>query len=413
MFTAAQWTLVALANAYGLDKKEFADRIAFGKEIVREVEAIPNRTVADLGQLRTWIDSADEPDLFARALLAIHDILLGNPTGYAMGLDATQSGPQLLSCLGGCLIGMRNTNALDTPGNGVSDLYSIVADDELGLTRTQVKKATVPYVYGSVRGPEDLLGDAFPAFEVSYAKAVPMAALFRTYLLEAWNEKALHYTWVCPDGHISHNKVLADKEVTGHYKGVAYKFMTQENRAKKRNEPKTSSLVANPTHTWDGYVNRELTRRCNYDRKKLSDASNAIELVLLGHVQHSQPDPMLLFIEQTALKAECYSIAAIDYIQAGCLLDVSHKYLRELNQVICWTLYGDSFPVFSVHDQFTASPMHIGRVKQVYNRLLAESYKSSWLFDVVEQLAGVKLHHMKQYDSAVFDSICENTYALS
>lgn len=412
MITAAQWVLVGLANAYGLDKKPFKDRIAFGKEMVRELEKIPNRTVADLASMQIWIDSAEEPDLFARALLAIHDILNGTPTGYTVGLDATQSGPQLLSCLGGCLIGMRNTNALDTAEDSVADLYSIVANEETGLTRTQVKKATVPYVYGSNFGPEELLGDAFPAFETAYANAVPMAALFRTYLVNAWNEQALHYTWVCPDGFVSHNKVMADKEVSGHYKGVAYKFMTQENRAKLRTEPKTSSLVANPTHTWDGYVNRELTRRCNYDRQQLLQASTAIECALLGQVQFNQPDPMLLFIEQAALKANCYSIAAVDYVIAGQLEGVSAKYLRELNQVIHWTLQGDTFPVYSVHDQFNASPAHIGRVKQVYNRLLAESYKSSWMFDVVEQLTGVKLHHLKQYDSAVFDSICDNTYAL-
>ena len=140
MYTAKQWVLIDSGSQFGLDKKHFHERLAFGREVLDMVKEGQDMT--------SWIEKADEPEMFAKSLLTIQDALEGKPNGHLIGLDAASSGPQILSVLGRCEVGMRNTGAL---GNEVPDLYTTLYEGMEGdsLTRAQVKNATIPFVYGS------------------------------------------------------------------------------------------------------------------------------------------------------------------------------------------------------------------------------------------------------------------------
>lgn len=91
LYTAAQWSLIDLASMFGLDKKPFEERLAWGREqlpIIRKCKGM-----LDLSKhFQDKIDSADEPEIFTASLLNVWDICNGNPSGHYIELDAAASG---------------------------------------------------------------------------------------------------------------------------------------------------------------------------------------------------------------------------------------------------------------------------------------------------------------------------------
>lgn len=91
LFTPAQWSLIDLANQYGLDKKDFEERLQFGRDLLPTIREC--KGILDLDtQFRSYIDEADEPELFTASLLNVWDICRGVPTGHYIELDAAASG---------------------------------------------------------------------------------------------------------------------------------------------------------------------------------------------------------------------------------------------------------------------------------------------------------------------------------
>lgn len=91
LFTPAQWSLIDLANQFGLDKKPFEERLQWGREQLTKI-----RKCAGMLDLSNHFDDtikkADEPELFTAALLNVWDIVNGRPSGHFIELDAAASG---------------------------------------------------------------------------------------------------------------------------------------------------------------------------------------------------------------------------------------------------------------------------------------------------------------------------------
>jgi hypothetical protein len=225
MYTAKQWVLIDSGSQFGLDKKHFHERLAFGREVLDMVKEGQDMT--------SWIEKADEPEMFAKSLLTIQDALEGKPNGHLIGLDAASSGPQLLSVLGRCDIGMSNTGAL---GYEVPDLYSAIYEqmDCEKLVRSQVKKACVPFVYGSEKAPTEVFGEDAPMFVLAYKTTVPTAYAVRELLLAAWKEDALSYTWPLPDNHTAHIEVFVTEDIKGKFLNKSYIQRIKMKKAKKK-----------------------------------------------------------------------------------------------------------------------------------------------------------------------------------
>lgn len=81
-FTPNEYVYIALANAQGLDKELWGTRIQWAKDNLDACLSLDPKL----------IESADEPMAFVKACHAMRDVLEGNPTGFIMGLDATNSG---------------------------------------------------------------------------------------------------------------------------------------------------------------------------------------------------------------------------------------------------------------------------------------------------------------------------------
>ena len=78
-FTAFQYVLISIANAYGLDKMLFEDRIQWCKDQGKK--------------LYNMVNEADDPALYLRGVQELQRLVSGNTdSNYMMGLDACSSG---------------------------------------------------------------------------------------------------------------------------------------------------------------------------------------------------------------------------------------------------------------------------------------------------------------------------------
>ncbi len=99
-FTGLEYLKIDIANAYGMDKKSWIDRICWFDFTVDNLDNI----VAD----------ADEPLLFMKAVKAYHNTMAKISTGHNMFLDATASGLQIMAVLSGCKKTAAHVNLINT-----------------------------------------------------------------------------------------------------------------------------------------------------------------------------------------------------------------------------------------------------------------------------------------------------------
>lgn len=77
-FTGKQYLQIDIANNFGLDKKDWMDRISWFQE--------------NEPQLETLVNQAENPALFYAGVQAWRDTQQGLPSGYPISLDACSSG---------------------------------------------------------------------------------------------------------------------------------------------------------------------------------------------------------------------------------------------------------------------------------------------------------------------------------
>lgn len=262
-FTGLDYIKIAIANAFGLDKETWDTRLAW----------VNNNTLV----LNQYISSAAEPLLYEKAVLAYREALDGIPSHFAMSLDSTASGLQMYAVLTGCLKTAENSNLVNT-GNR-EDVYDKIAITmnklpDVTVTRMDVKKPVMTSFYGSTNQPMSIFGINTPelyAFYDALEMELPGAWEAMQDIQNCWDPSALQYSWKLPDGYTVIAKVMdaVDKKVEVEEFGkVTFTHRAIINTPK----PKGRSLAANVIHSVDGYVCREMIRRCDFDLYTVHDA---------------------------------------------------------------------------------------------------------------------------------------------
>jgi len=250
-FSGLDYTKIAVANAYGLDKQCWDDRILW----------VDNHS----HELGNYTGSADEPFMYTKACHALEAEIRNEETGFIMGLDATASGLQLMACLTGCIDTARNTNLIDTGQR--MDIYGLVADEmnKLGISkvsRAQVKHPVMTTFYGSTAQPRDLFGEGTRELQAFYQvlhRELPGAMKLMTIMQSYWDPLAIKHQWSLPDGHVViapvyqkvDKKIEVDELNHATFTHRADVIMPADNGL---------SLAANIIHSIDGYVVREMYR---------------------------------------------------------------------------------------------------------------------------------------------------------
>ena len=238
---------IAIANHAGKDKLSWEDRIEWSKSSLN--------TIID-GKIK-W----DEPHLGRKAVKALLDTIDDQPTGYWMTLDATASGIQIMAALSGCTETASATNMVDPAVR--RDLYQEVTNAINNLctvptTRKVVKKVVMTFFYNSIKTPERMLTkDQLAAFYQVIQQLFPGAYKVMDIINNLWNTNGSHHRWTLPDGHVAHVPVLGTVKYNTPY-GSIY-------RTELVTSPNYRSLLPNVIHSIDGYIAREMIRRCDFE----------------------------------------------------------------------------------------------------------------------------------------------------
>lgn len=248
-FTGYEYLLIDIANNYGLDKEVWDDRIAWTRQ--------------NLSSLETFSGSADEPVLFNKAVRALRKAEKGEPINHIMGLDATASGIQLMTCMAGCEISAPLVNLVDTGER--MDLYGSMAHFmNSNVTRLGIKKPIMTFFYGSTAQPKKAFGNSrellnfYKTMETRIPGPYKLMLLFQSY----WNPEAEYYSWVMPDKHVV--KIpITDTEIkkieVDEFHHATFRFATTVIKPQKKGR----SLAANIVHSVDAWVLREMIRRAH------------------------------------------------------------------------------------------------------------------------------------------------------
>lgn len=249
-FSGLDYLKIDIANQYGYDKRTWDYRI--------------NWTNKYLDRLESFTGRADNKYLFVKAVKAMRDTQAGIPTGFIMGLDATASGLQCMALLSGCQKTARAVNLINT--NRREDVYVRIGK-EMGRPKEDIKAPLMTVFYGSVREPEKAFGkdteDLHKFYDALYTE-LPGAIDTLELIQECWDPTAYEYNWSLPDGHQVNMKVFqtVDKKIeVDELDHRTFTFRTMMNTPKNKGR----SLAANLVHSVDGYIAREVVRRCHAD----------------------------------------------------------------------------------------------------------------------------------------------------
>jgi hypothetical protein len=286
-FTPYEYTLISIANANGMDKKLWNERIDWSESFIK----LPYK------EQLYYADNecTEEPILMAKAINAHNDILNGRETGFMCNFDATASGIQIMAAVTGCHDSAVKVNLID---NGLrNDLYGDMSHEMnskhgTNVCRSELKPCIMTTFYGSTAQPKKLFGSGTPeieAFISSLQTGLRGAYQLLLDIQSLQDANATVYQFTLPDGHTSYIPVMdaIDKKVEiAELDKATFTFRTKVNQAKDFD----LSLPANVVHSLDAYIVRQLYRRAfknGYDMTSIHDSfwahPNNIEDVRIGY----------------------------------------------------------------------------------------------------------------------------------
>ena len=245
---------IAIANHAGKDKLTWQDRYDWA--ITQDIDTI------------VW----DEPILGRKAVRALKDTAQGKPSGYVMSVDATSSGIQIMAAISGCKQTAKLVNMIDSTTR--YDVYTEVADlmnKQLPkpVPRKIAKQVIMTHFYNSKATPKALLSKQ--ELEVFYdviQGLLPGAETVMHSINACWNPEADSHSWVMPDGHTVYIPVI--EGINGTYSDaelgdIPLRWYHQTKSDNYR------SLCPNVIHSIDGYIAREMVRRCDFQLSHVHD----------------------------------------------------------------------------------------------------------------------------------------------
>lgn len=409
-FTGFEYLCIDLANAFGLDKLLFPERIQWVRDNMSNLEALA--------------DQAETKPLYVKALLAIRKAQAGLPTGHMVGVDGCCSGIQVMSVLTGCIEGAKSTGLIIP--NHRADAYTAtteIMNEILGgalvVSRGDAKQALMTTMYGSKKTPKDVFGEDTPelaAFYEAAQKVAPGAWELLQDLLAGWQPYALEHSWKMPDGFDVRIKVMSKQEArieVDELDHASFTYEFYENQGQK----KGISLPANAVHSFDAYILRAMHRRCNYDRSQAEYASRCIEMELIERnlginttSQEFMTDKLAYYIAQYQ-RSTLADIVILPYLDQATVSLLSTEHLQALASILEGMLQYQPFELVTVHDEFKAHANNINWVRWQYKEILADIADSNVLDDLLSQIFGMPV----QFNRLSFnlgDQIREGEYGL-
>jgi hypothetical protein len=401
-YTGLDYIKIDIANQYGYDKESFEYRIAW-------VDANEHK-------LENLLYAADDSFRYAAAVMALRDHQAGQPTGHLVGLDVCASGIQIMSILTGCEDGAKNTGLI---GKTREDIYenttkimNTLLEKPGAYSKKQVKPAVMTFYYGSKAKPKEIFGEdteELTAFFQAQKIVAPGAYDLMQVLLGSWQAYSSQHCWTLPDGYEVNNKVLQMKDTKVEVDELDHTTFLYRHRVNSGAEEGLAN-AANVVHSIDGFINRELCRRCNYDKSELTYVLATINNELLRR-RHA-PQEGNTHIETIWEKQLFLSLVGTELINQQSVKDFGTYYLTDMAQLILETLKHPPFPVISVHDEFKCHANNMNRVRKTYIEICAELAESELLEAILTELTGTHLT-VSKVSTTLGNKIRKGNYALS
>ena len=368
-YTGWQYLLIDVANRYGMDKALFPERIKWAED--------------NLDNLESFTADADKKPLYYKAVLAIRAAQRGEAIGHMMGLDANASGLQIMGALTGCLktcfsTGLIDPNKAPDAYTDATEIMNRILGCKISILRSAIKEAIMTFFYGSQAKPIELFGEDTPehlAFFEAAKELAPGAYALRGILLDSWQAYAEEHKWTLPDGHIA--LVRVSEHVVKIIEVDELNHATFSHRFKEFIGSSFSlANAANVLHSVDGYVVREMGRRCNYSPKALR---GCLEII-------ANRDPSITAMFKTP--GNMVSLVHTETINSVTVYKYDSDFLDRLSALITRVLDYQSFQMIPIHDEFKASPNHMNMIRYWYKEILAEIADSNLLEDILEEIHG-------------------------
>ena len=405
-YTGGEYLQIDIASQFGLDKEQFEDRLQWTDQNEYWLEA-------KMGQ-------ADDPFRYMAAVMAYRDAQNGVPTGHMVGMDACASGLGIMACLTGCKTTARNVGLT---GKQRMDMYTICTAEMsklLGVAveviRNDVKYAQMTHFYGSKAKPKELFVEGtkeYRAFFEAQKIVAPGPVELLPMMIYSWRPFALSHSWTLMDGFECICPVMVHDDVPIEVDELDHATFTYRHRINCGTE-KGLELAAHITHGCDGFVVRELTRRCNYDTAQLIIAETIIQNTLEQR-EHGWNASALFEtprIEQLATMYQYWSLVGIEYIDAKSVIMFGTEYLERLLDLILRTLSYRPFQIVSIHDEYKAHANNCNRLRLNYMDVMAELAESTALQAILTQISG-RERTINKYSEDLGDLIRQGEYGIS
>lgn len=401
LFTPKQYLMMDVANHFGLDKEDWSVRLAWFAKHVTHLEGM--------------LPQAETPAQYFAAICAWRAVERGEPVGYAIALDATASGMQILACLTGDRKAAELCNVVNTGSR--KDAYTEVYKKMLAkvgqqgrITRAMVKDAVMTALYNSEAIPAKVFGKGplLVKFYETMEEEAPAAWELNKHYKAIWDAHRLTYSWVLPDNFHVHCKVINHINSQVEFLGQHFDVITKVHAP----TPEGRSLSANTTHSVDGMIVREIGRRCNYNPKTVDKVTNLMCDATLWNYPTEEPDD-----EQTELLLTLLARYKESGYLSARILDCIHynnAHLVPVNAVMDMlnSLPVKPFEVFSIHDCFRCLANYGNDLRKQYALQLHLIAKSRMLSDILTQIMGHQVD-IEPLDETLADDILLSNYALS
>jgi hypothetical protein len=169
------------------------------------------------------------------------------------------------------------------------------------------------------------------------------------------------------------------------------------------------AVAANAVHAIDGFLVRELVRRCNYDRNHLVFINDLLDLHSLNVCRSSVTHPM----EHTAMEHQFISLRGIEAINRDNVLEFSLCYRDELSKLVKEVLSKPSFDVLTIHDEFKCHPKYMNQMREAYMTILAELADSNVGQTVISEIRNDPSYTITKLSNDLGDKIMKAEYFLS
>lgn len=379
-YTPVQWLQIGLANAFGLDKADFSERIQY-----------VNDTMLAQGPLvEPNYDIAEEP-AYAMAMM---DGISGNHQ-VRVHLDATASGTQILAAFANCKKSGTHCNLF---GEARQDAYTN-AWKAMGMAdtipRSDVKRAFMTAAFGSRKVPREALGEQnLPAFYEMYQREFPGVWGVLNYIQGLWQSDVYSHRWTMPDGFevIQWNNGLEEQEVTlfGQQVKVRKQVHTQERRG--------IALAANVTHSSDGFICREMVKRAQIDPVEAQDTID------YGFEELTAPHEDLAGLLYLYRKTQFLSVDLIKVMDSKTYSeDLTEAEMLEIQMLLEHLANKKQFNLIPIHDSFSCEAMYCNDMCSMYAYLMQQLWDSTLLESIANDITG-KWENNRKYP-AILDGV--------